>query len=302
MNPIGYAAFRGHVLAVYRHHAPTTRGKVRQVLDVLERLGVCATSDLTTETAIEFAASFGTYANPRTVVGLVGYLRAIVNLAVEEGWLDRAPSWRRVRVRPGPPPPPKSLDASQTSRLLASLAGHGGDWAGHRLHVMVAVAAHTGLRYRELAELRVEDLALGEGYLDLRRRGGRLKTAASAATVPLPATAVEALRGWLPRVPGPWVFPGSKGLGPWAGGAIGYRPVDRLAQACAAAGVPRVTWHGLRHTFATVALREWGVPLWAVQRVLRHTTSRTTELYLRADDTPALVALLRDRRYPPSAA
>ncbi|MGE3818485.1 MAG: tyrosine-type recombinase/integrase [Isosphaeraceae bacterium] len=294
MNPLGYADFRQNVLAYYRFRAPTTYLKARQVLDALERLGVHTTADLTTETALAFVADRGPEANPRTTAGLLGYLRAICSLAIDEGWLDRPPSWRRCRPRPGPPPPRKSLDGVQVGRLLAHLARDRADWAGHRLETMVAVAVHTGLRYQELARLTVEDLDLVVGVATVRARGRRLKTAASAGTVPLSTAAVEALRAWTPRIaPGPWVFPGAKGRGPWSGGSVGYRPVDRLAAACRAAGVPVVTWHGLRHTFAWVATREWGLPVWAVQRILRHTSPRTTEGYLRGDDTPALVALTR---------
>lgn len=303
MNPIGYAEFRSRVLAQYRHRAPTTFQKVRQVLDMLDVLGVCTTADLTTETALAFAASRGEWANPRTTAGLVGYLRSVCSIAVEEGWLDRPPNWKRARPRPGPAPPRKSLTGEQAGRLFAHLAGHGGDWAGHRLYAMAHLVGHCGLRYQELARLQPGDLSPEVGCLTVRYHGRRLKTAGSAASVPLPRAGWDVLLGWLPRAaPSPWAFPGAKGLGPWSGGAVGYRPIDRLRQAGAAAGVPDVTWHGLRHTFAWVAHREWGLPLWAVQRVLRHGSARTTELYLRGDDGPALAELVRGRGYPGPAA
>jgi integrase len=56
------------------------------------------------------------------------------------------------------------------------------------------------------------------------------------------------------------------------------RLVTRLARVCRRAGVRRVTWHVLRHTFAShLAIR--GVPLHVVQQLLGHTDISTTLRY-----------------------
>ncbi len=52
----------------------------------------------------------------------------------------------------------------------------------------------------------------------------------------------------------------------------------RLAEVCAKAGLRRITWHVLRHTFATNAAMR-GVPLQIVQQLLGHSTVKTTERY-----------------------
>ena len=51
-----------------------------------------------------------------------------------------------------------------------------------------------------------------------------------------------------------------------------------LATVCQTAGLRRVTWHVLRHTFATNAAMR-GIPLQIVQHLLGHSTVKTTERY-----------------------
>ena len=299
MPPITLAEFRRDTLRLYQTHPRTTVLKVRQVLDILGRLGVVSTAELTTATAADFVASRGPAANPNTTLGLLSYLKALCNLAVEEGWLDKPPSWRRVAPRAEPATRSRALEPAQVGRLLDQLRADAGDWKGRRLYALTGLVALTGLRYREAAFRAPADFDLEAGFVRVRGTSrNRLKTAASANTVPLPGQAVAILGPWLDACGPDWAFPGVSGRGPWTGGAPGYRPIDALKAAGRAAGVGPVTWHGLRHSFATAALKHWGVPLWAVQRCLRHTSSRTTERYLAPDDTPRLVELVAAAAYP----
>lgn len=57
-----------------------------------------------------------------------------------------------------------------------------------------------------------------------------------------------------------------------------HRMMDDLAGACAKAGVRRIGWHGLRHTFAT-QLTLSGVPLTVVKELLGHSSITTTMRY-----------------------
>ena len=67
------------------------------------------------------------------------------------------------------------------------------------------------------------------------------------------------------------------------------------------AGLPKITLHGLRHTFATLALLD-GIPSKIVAEVLGHSSTRVTEdLYqhvtpgMKADATARVAGLLRRR-------
>lgn len=66
-----------------------------------------------------------------------------------------------------------------------------------------------------------------------------------------------------------------------------------------AAGLPQLTLHGLRHTFATLALLD-GIPSKVVAEVLGHSSTRVTEdTYqhvtpgMKADATARVAAMLR---------
>ena len=298
-RPVGYAAWRRHVLAYYQSRRRTSHVKMRQVLDAAERLGVETTADLTTTFVARFVADRGERANANTTRGLVSYLRAATTLAVEEGWLERPPNWRRVTPAASPRRKCPALEGESVAALLDLLSRRAeaeGAWADHRLFALTSTIALTGLRFREAVGLRVEDLDLAGGWLEVRSNYRRLKTSASAQAVPLPDQAVKVLREWSPRS-GPWLFPGAKRLGPWDGGAPGYRPIDRLREAASVVGVRDATWHGLRRTFATQAVRKWKMPVWAVQRILRHSSPATTELYLEVDGAPELRAMVAGVSY-----
>lgn len=148
-----------------------------------------------------------------------------------------------------------------------------------RLYALYVLAIATGLRQGELLGLQWADVALAEGYLFVRRQltedAGVLsfaepKTAAGRRRVDLPAFAVEALRQHRKALlqeghPGPLVFCDSEG-----------NPVRKsnlirrsFAKILVRAGVPRIRFHDLRHTAATLLLAE-GVHPKIVQERLGH--------------------------------
>jgi integrase len=82
----------------------------------------------------------------------------------------------------------------------------------------------------------------------------------------------------------------------------------RFVSACKRAGLPRLSFHELRHTFGTQAIRKFKIH--EVQRVLGHRHLTTTEIYLHYAPDPEGSAKLtdlwgdrggRDRGAPPSA-
>jgi integrase len=304
LSPIAFDTFAAEVTVIYAsgRHAPGTLVRMKRVLADVGRLeGVRTTADLTTATMARYVASRGPQANTNTTNGYLDYLRAACSYAVEEGYLDRPPTWARVRPRRAPMRKNPPLSYPEAARLLGHLEADEASWEGHRLYALVATVVYTGLRRDEALYLMAEDIDLEARTLAVVPRR-RLKTERSARAVGMPEVLAAILASWTARVPSAWLFPGVRLRGPWTGGMPGSRPIDRLREAAKAAGVAsKATWHGLRHTFGTHALRHFGQPLWVVQRTMGHTDLRTTQRYLHLDDPAPLAESVRPIAYRDSA-
>lgn len=167
---------------------------------------------------------------------------------------------------------------------------------GKRWHHYYVAAVRTGLRPGELLGLRWGDLELGTDPASLRvrrtlaiREGGGFyfkppKSKASRRTLALHWEAAEAFEAQavmledeeIPAGAKDLVFPSTKGT-PMNRNNLRYR---ELQPDLARAGLPRLTLHELRHTFASVALYEWSWPPAVVQEVMGHESIRMTmDLY-----------------------
>lgn len=294
MSAIPLPQFRESVLTLYQPpiRAKATFLKMRRALDSLAELPeVATTDDLTTQTFARWVAARGD-ANANTTISLLRALRAACRYGVEEGWVERQPVFRRIWPR-RQPARKRALGHEDVSRLLAHLEGRKGrGWHEHRLFAVTALVAYTGLRASEALFARVEDVDLARRlfWVSARRR---LKTEAAAAPVPLAVDVIPILESWIPQTGSPWLFPGVKRVSPWHGGAHGYRPLDCLKSAAAEIGLEGVTFHGLRHTLATLLLSHWGRTAEQASWMLRHTSPKTTtEHYVHADDLAILLSIV----------
>jgi integrase/recombinase XerD len=141
---------------------------------------------------------------------------------------------------------------------------------------VVELAYASGLRLSELRNLRLEQLHLESGFLNVIGKGNKERV------VPVGRKAVEALNRYLdiarpqlvtPKSPGT-VFLTKRGT-PFAAVTLWLRIKRRIRRA----GVERnITPHMLRHSFATHLL-EHGADLRVIQELLGHANIGTTEIY-----------------------
>ena len=128
---------------------------------------------------------------------------------------------------------------------------------------MYYVELATGLRRGELLGLKWEDIDLEHGNLRVKRQIARidgeiveapLKTKNAYRTLPLAEDTIQVLQQQRKKTgSSPWVFPSTSG-GPISPDSV----LHILHRVLKRAGLPRVRFHDLRHTFATLALRmEW---------------------------------------------
>jgi integrase len=181
-------------------------------------------------------------------------LSRILGTAVESGYLARSPcSIRGAAAEPAP-----EMRFSTVAEVVA-LA----DAIPRRFRALVLVAAYTGLRWGELAGLRVKRVDLlhrritvAEQLLEVRGRlaFGPTKTGAGLRTVTLPSVAAEALAEHL----GVYAEAGPDGLvfSAARGGPIRRSNFTRRVwiPTTRAAGVEGLRFHDLRHTAATLAV------------------------------------------------
>jgi integrase len=158
----------------------------------------------------------------------------------------------------------RALSPDEVRRFLTAVRGH-------RHEALFTVAVATGMRQGELLGLRWSDVDHVGGTLSVRHalqwieREARLvepKTARSRRTVSLPDVAQRALAA-LPRL-SVYVFANDSG-GPLHPGTVYHALQDVLA----AAGLPRVSFHALRHSYASLLLAQ-GVHPRVIMEALGH--------------------------------
>jgi len=223
-----------------------------------------------------------------TVAKNLSAVRMLLRHLLSEGRLRRDPS----ALIPAPllrRALPRVLDPRQVEALLAapgsSALGPGAPrWRRQRDRALLEVLYASGARVSEAISLRTDGLEPSLRVLRLTGKGGKTRL------VPCGEAAREALRTWIEdgrtTRPGarkrPQVFLTSTG-----------QPLDRtnawrrVKAAALAAGLPEVTPHTLRHSFAT-HLIEGGADLRAVQEMLGHASIRTTEVYTHLDSEHVL--------------
>jgi len=173
---------------------------------------------------------------------------------------------------------PPHLSVDEVDRLLAAPAGH--DAGGTRDRGILELFYASGIRLSELIGLDVPHLDLREGLVKVKGKGNRERI------VPIGSKAIAALRRYLDRR-GELIPASKRGrLAPQAlflnrlGGRLSTRSVARiLLTYLKRSGLgPKITPHGLRHSYATHLL-EAGADLRAIQELLGHSRLSTTQRY-----------------------
>ncbi|GAA0993185.1 hypothetical protein GCM10009555_083380 [Acrocarpospora macrocephala] len=186
-------------------------------------------------------------------------------------------SWRMSAL-------PKGVDTETVTTLLAACDQT--TKVGCRDFAVLMLMARLGLRAREVAALRLDDVEWRAGELVIHGKGGRIDR------LPLPADVGAALVGYL-----------RNGRRPSAVREVFLRscgpdtPMSRQSVvmatrgASARAGIPTVGAHQLRHRAASQVLANGG-NLAEVAQLLRHHGEETTAIYAKVD-RDALAAVVR---------
>jgi len=309
---IPWTQFREELRIMYSppSRARATWHKVRQALDLAAAAGATTTADLTPVLIARIVQGRPEGESSYTIQSLLRSLRAACSYALKCGYVRVNPfNARAVRswVRLASPKMRRHVTREEIHRILILMAKDvedrrgWGRWKARRLQAMTSVVVYCGLRSGEATHLWVEDVELESHIIWIRDRGKRLKTVAAGAPVPIPEALVPILTDWLnhrsDRPPigfgsnvstdSPWLFPTICRKAPWCSGQPGAKPVQRLQAVAKRAGVDGVTFQLLRKSLAT-HLEYHGVGPALIQRILRHTDTRTTEKWYRMADVENL--------------
>ena len=141
------------------------------------------------------------------------------------------------------------------------------------VYEMYYIELATGLRRGELLGLKWADIDWKNGVIKVRRQIARidgklveapLKTKNSYRAVSISPQAIEVLKQQKAKTNDEYVFPSPNG-GPISPDSVRHM----LHRVLERAGIPKVRFHDLRHTFATVALQN-GVDIKTVSGMLGH--------------------------------
>ena len=141
------------------------------------------------------------------------------------------------------------------------------------VYEMYYIELATGLRRGELLGLKWSDIDWKNGIIKVRRQVARvngeiveapLKTKNSYRAVTISQHAIEVLKQQKAKTNDQYVFPSPNG-GPISPDSVN----NMLKRVLERTGIPKVRFHDLRHTFATIALQN-GVDIKTVSGMLGH--------------------------------
>ncbi len=255
---------------------PSTMDRVEGIArrNIVPALGSIALGDLNRLGVQEWASKLSAHQSPWSVRKIVNVLSGALQLAVEDGRITANPA-ARLKL----PKVSKSQKRYLTHQQVHALADAVDERSqGHGLAVLVL--AYCGLRWGELAGLRVADVDIARRRLEIRQTMIEVNGYLQASTpktyeersIPVPSFVLElvalAIEG---RPDGDPVFIGARG------GVLRNRVFRRgsFDQAAVAIGVAGLTPHELRHTCASLSISA-GANVKALQRMLGHSSAKET--------------------------
>ena len=203
---------------------------------------------------------------PKTVRNIHQMIGSAYNLAMEQNLVSKNPT-QGCALPKVEHKEMKTLTADQLSAFFQEAMDSG-------VYELYYLDLATGLRRGELLGLKWTDVDFQHGALKIQRAISRqngkvveapLKTKNAYRTLPLSADAIDVLAQQRRKTGNSeWVFPSPTG-GPMSPDSV----LHMLHRVLKRAGLPKVRFHDLRHTFATLALQN-GVDVKTLSGALGH--------------------------------
>lgn len=229
---------------------------VRQLDTFLHNRGMPATVAAIHREHVEtFLAHIVTIRSPATAATRHGALRRFFGWAVDQREITRSPMERVTAPRVPEKPVPVLRDDQLKALITATEKDR--SFYGRRDASIVMLFADTGARLSEIANLRVGDVDLDQGFIWIRRgKGGKQRT------VPFGNRTARAVKRWLRvrsthrHAGSPWLWIGSGGRGGRFGPDGIRQMIPKRGRRAAIDGLHP---HMLRHTFASSWMANGGL-------------------------------------------
>lgn len=222
---------------------------------------------------IEHQETFGEGLSHSTTYKCHRLMKMALDYAVEEGIIRKNPA-DDCEIKK-----PKSndiviLDEDELERLLIQSVEDD-------IYELILMEICTGLRLGEILGLKWSDIDFDEGILSVSRQISRtdkglieapLKTKSSMRTMVLPEIVIDMLNAYHESITSEYIFPSPLNREKPRDPRSVRRKVDNTINK---ANCKHVTFHELRHTFASNAL-EAGVDMKTLSKIMGHVSSVTT--------------------------
>lgn len=245
---------------------------------LLPAFGPRRLSEITTGVVMEHSAK--AVGSTKTLWNRLTLLRTMLSLAVDLEWLSRLPKIPKPKIR--------SCDSgyrwlrtrSEIERVLTAARQQ-----GEQVFVLYATAVWTGMRKGELAALRWSDVDFEQRLISVERSFKGPTKSGRTRHLPIVDPLLPVLRAWRLKCPGDLIFPNERGTQHNCSARIFEETLHRVLKC---AGLPHqrkrgelkphITFHDLRHTFAS----HWvlgGGDIFRLQKILGHASIDMTQRY-----------------------
>lgn len=250
--------------------ASTIRRNVEVLKHLVPHFGRKLLNHITREDIAGYTAARRRVIAPTTVNTELSLFRAILNAAIEWNYLGENPA--KGVMLPEEEKEPVFLQPHEVGVLLEAARG--------QMRSFIVTAVSTGFRRGELFDLTWKDVRFDQRQVLVPRAKGRRFRA-----IPMNDLLYETLRDHPHHRKSPYVFHNPDGS-PWhdVRGSF-YAALER-------AGLPRIRFHDLRHTFVSNLVIA-GVDLRQVQELAGHRDIRTTMRYAHLAPGRGLEAVQR---------
>jgi len=208
--------------------------------------------------------------SPSTSRKVLILLGSMLKMALRQGWIAQVPAIELPKEKH------KAYEWIRTDDEIRTFLVRASEHRYPGLLQLYATAVYTGLRAGELFGLRWEDIDFEHGLITVQRSYNQPTKSSRIRRVPLPHALKPMLLAWSERCHSPtWVFPSERGTMQTPGPKVSNDLFHKVREA---AGLERMTFHALRHTFASQYMLKGG-DIYRLQKILGHSSVKVTERY-----------------------